>query len=143
MNFARAWYRSWNLRCSGRPVSDRKERILVNSFRFWFTRFRGDSRKAHILGECQTRGSITYDSSVLEFTLPPGGHGSFGIARLPQEGCYGRLSTEACKNRFKDSRTGGLREGHEGHGVSVNVNQRALTPPEDYSPTLCLLRSSK
>jgi hypothetical protein len=40
----------------------RGEYGYLNSFRFWFARFRGDSRKAHVLGEYPRRGSTTYDN---------------------------------------------------------------------------------
>ena len=40
----------------------RKGHILVNCFRSWFTHSSSDSSKAHVLGECQPRGSISYDS---------------------------------------------------------------------------------
>jgi hypothetical protein len=38
----------------------------VNKFRYWSIGSRSPSGKAHILGECQTRGSMTYDSFLSE-----------------------------------------------------------------------------
>src|ERR687893_2653463 len=75
-------------------ASDREGRGFLNKVRFWFTRSSSDSRKAHILGVCQPRGSTTYDNFAskalvrLAENMYP-----FSVGQPPYRGwCYGGSS---------------------------------------------------